>query len=448
MQFASKFAGKRVLILGAGVTGRAVAKLLEELGATIKIADQNPPPDFASHPITDLDNLDYELAVVSPGWKPDHPLISALNSKGVTLTSEIDLAWDFRNLHKPNQKWIAITGTNGKTTTTELTALMLNAAGISAKACGNVGTTVIESVWDDHAYDVLVIEISSFQIHWLNQARFEAIAILNIADDHTDWHGSFAAYTAAKIKLLQFTDLAVINAQDSHLVAATKDFKGRKVFFTLDTPISGQVGLVENLLVDRAFTVNSNEAGAICELSQVRPTVPHSVANTLAAAALARSLGADYEGIQSAVEKFTPGRHRIELILEKDGVRWINDSKATNPHAAQAALYSNENSIWIAGGLAKGANFQELITKCAKRIKYALLIGSDRDLIATELEKNGIQHFRVDGEPLMEQVVLKAKALASPGDTVLLAPACASMDQFKNYSDRGDQFADAVRKFA
>jgi UDP-N-acetylmuramoylalanine--D-glutamate ligase len=220
------------------------------------------------------------------------------------------------------------------------------------------------------------------------------------------------------------------------------------VFFTLDTPMSGQVGLVENLLVDRAFTVNSNEAGAICELSQVRPTVPHSVANTLAAAALARSLGADYEGIQSAVEKFTPGRHRIELILEKDGVRWINDSKATNPHAAQAALYSNENSIWIAGGLAKGANFQELITKCAKRIKYALLIGSDRDLIATELEKKGIQYFRVDGEPLMEQVVLKAKALASAGDTVLLAPACASMDQFKNYSDRGDQFADAVRKFA
>jgi len=448
MQFASKFAGKRVLILGAGVTGSAVAKLLEELGASIKIADQNPPPDFASHPITDLDNLDYELAVVSPGWKPDHPLISALNSKGVTLTSEIDLAWDFRNLHKPNQKWIAITGTNGKTTTTELTALMLNAAGISAKACGNVGTTVIESVWDDHDYDVLVIEISSFQIHWLNQARFEAIAILNIADDHTDWRGSFAAYTAAKIKLLQFTDLAVINTQDSHLVAATKDFKGRKVFFTLDTPMSGQVGLVENLLVDRAFTVNSNEAGAICELSQVRPTVPHSVANTLAAAALARSLGADYEGIQSAVEKFTPGRHRIELILEKDGVRWINDSKATNPHAAQAALYSNNNSIWIAGGLAKGANFQELITKCAKRIKYALLIGSDRDLIATELEKNGVEYFRIDGEPLMEQVVLKAKALASPGDTVLLAPACASMDQFKNYSDRGDQFADAVRKFA
>jgi UDP-N-acetylmuramoylalanine--D-glutamate ligase len=443
-----QFAGKKVLILGAGVTGNAVARLLEELGASVKIADQNPPLDFANHPITDLENLDYEFAVVSPGWKPDHPLIRALQSKGVALTSEIDLAWEFRNLHQPTQKWVAITGTNGKTTTTELLAAMLNASGISAKACGNVGTTVIESVWDEQRYEVLVIEISSFQIHWLQEAKFEAIAILNIADDHTDWHGSFAAYTAAKIKLLQFTELAVINAQDSHLVSSSKEFKGRKVLFTLDTPKPGQLGLVENLLVDRAFTLNVNEAGAICELDKVRPTVPHSVANTLAAAALARGLGADYEGIQSAIETFVPGRHRLELILEKDGIRWINDSKATNPHAAQAALYSNTNSIWIAGGLAKGANFQELIAKCANRIKSALLIGTDRDLIAAELEKNGVEYFRVDGEPVMEQVVLKAKNLANAGDTVLLAPACASMDQFKNYSDRGDQFADAVRKHA
>ena len=443
-----QFAGKKILILGAGVTGSAVAKLLEELGALIKIADSNPPTDFAIHPISDLENLDYDLAVVSPGWRPDHQLIKALQAKGVALTSEIDMAWDFRNLHQPSQKWIAITGTNGKTTTTELTAAMLNASGISAKACGNVGTTVIESVWDEKKYEVLVIEISSFQIHWLQQAKFEAIAILNIADDHTDWHGSFAAYTAAKIKLLQFTDLAVINAQDSHLISATKDFHGRKVLFTLDTPMAGQLGLVENLLVDRAFTLSATEAGAICELIQVQPTVPHSVANTLAAAALARGLGADYEGIQSAIEKFTPGRHRIELVLDKDGIRWINDSKATNPHAAQAALYSNNNSIWIAGGLAKGANFHELINRCANRIKCALLIGTDRDLIATELEKNGVEYFRIDGEPLMEQVVLKAKSLASAGDTVLLAPACASMDQFKNYSDRGDQFVDAVRKFA
>lgn len=441
-------AGKRTLILGGGVTGTAVAKLLEELGAHVFIADEKPLIDFASHPISDLENLDYDLAVVSPGWKPDHPLILALKRAEVTLTSEIDLAWDFRNLHNPTQKWVAITGTNGKTTTTELTAAMLNASGIKAKACGNVGTTVIESVWDEENYEVLVIEISSFQIHWMQHAEFEAAAILNIADDHIDWHGSFKAYTAAKVKLLQYSKLAIINGQDPQLVDATESFAKLRHLFTLDTPAPGELGLVEELLVDRAFTLDPKEAGALCELRDVQPTVPHAVANTLAAAAVARSLGADYEAIQSAVKSFKPGRHRIELILEKDGIRWINDSKATNPHAAQAALFANERSIWIAGGLAKGAKFEELIARCAPRIKSALLIGADRDLIALELSKLNIEYFLIDGEPVMEQVVLKARALASEGDTVLLAPACASMDQFKNYSDRGDQFAEAVKRLA
>lgn len=447
---AMHFAGKKVLILGGAVTGGAVAKYLEELGAFIKIADEKPLLDFANHPVEDLTNLNYDLAVVSPGWKPDHPLIKALQDKEIPLTSEIDLAWEFRNLHRPTQKWVAITGTNGKTTTTELTAAILNRSGVAAKACGNVGTTVIDAVWDDQNYEVLVIEISSFQIHWMTHAKFESVAILNIADDHTDWHGSFAAYTAAKVKLLQFTELAIINGQDRHLISATSSFKGRRVCFTLDTPMANEIGLVEELLVDRAFTENPAEAGALCELIDVQPTVPHAVANTLAAAGLARSLGVDYHSIQDAVKKFSPGRHRIELILEKDGVRWINDSKATNPHAAQAALLASPNAIWIAGGLAKGAQFEELVRNCKSRIKHAILIGTDRNLIAAELDKYKIEYFLingdVDGDSVMEQVIKKAKALATSGDTVLLAPACASMDQFKNYADRGDQFADAVRR--
>ena len=443
-----QIAGKRTLILGGGVTGSAVAKFLEELGAKIKVADERPLTDFASHPIDDLVNLDYDLVVVSPGWKPNHPLILALLKAQIPFTSEIDLAWELRNLHNPNQKWIAITGTNGKTSTTELTAAMLNSAGISAKACGNVGTTVIESVLDAHKFQVLVIEISSFQIHWLHQAQFSSVAILNIADDHIDWHGSFEAYTAAKVKLLEFSDLAIINGQDPNLVKETLKYAGKRVLFTLNTPKVGELGLVEELLVDRAFTEIPNEAGAICELTDVQPTVPHAVANTLAAAGLARSIGAGYEQIQAAVKNFHPGRHRIELVLDKDGVRWINDSKATNPHAAQAALFASQSSIWIAGGLAKGAQFHELVENCKTRIKSALLIGTDREAIASELEKHKIEYFRIDGEEIMENVVKKAKELAVPGDTVLLAPACASMDQFKNYSDRGDKFADAVKRFA
>ena len=443
-----QFAGKRILVLGGGVTGSAVAKFLEELGAQIKIADERPLPDFTNHPINDLQNLDYDLVVVSPGWRPDHPLIGALQNANVPFTSEIDLAWQFRNLHNPNQKWLAITGTNGKTTTTELCAAMLNSAGIKAKACGNVGTTVIESVLNQENYQVLVIEISSFQIHWMNQANFESVAILNIADDHTDWHGSFAAYTAAKVKLLDLTESAIINGQDEHLVTQTNNFKGRRILFTLDTPKPGELGLVEELLVDRAFTSDVSQAGALCEITDVQPTVPHAVANTLAAAGLARSIGAGYEEIQRAVKEFTPGRHRLELVLEKDGIRWVNDSKATNPHAAKAALFANPDSIWIAGGLAKGADFAELIESCKSKIKCALLIGTDREAIAKELEKQRIEFFKVDGEPIMEKVIQRARELAKPGDTVLLAPAAASMDQFKNYSDRGDQFADAVKRFA
>ena len=196
-----EFAGKKVLILGGGVTGSSVAKIIEELGATVAIADEKPVTDYKSHPISDFDNLDYDFAIVSPGWKSEHPLIQALFKAGITITNEIDLAWHFRNLHAPKQKWVAITGTNGKTTTTELTAAMLNAAGISASACGNVGTTVIESVFSDKKFEVLVLELSSFQIHWMSDPEFTAVAILNIADDHTDWHGSFEAYTKAKVKL-------------------------------------------------------------------------------------------------------------------------------------------------------------------------------------------------------------------------------------------------------
>ncbi|MFM1757956.1 MAG: hypothetical protein RL193_533 [Actinomycetota bacterium] len=443
-----EFAGKKVLILGAGVTGNSVAKILEELGAYIKIADEKPVSDFASHPITELNNLDFDLAVVSPGWKPNHLLIQALNKQSIQITNEIDIAWHLKKLHAPNQKWIAITGTNGKTTTTELTAAMLNASGISANACGNVGTTVIDSVLSDHKYQVLVLELSSFQIHWMEDPEFASIAILNIADDHTDWHGSFAEYTKAKIKLLTHTDNAIINGQDQHLVSSISNWSGKKIYFGLDTPAPGQLGLVEELLIDRAFGDNPNEAGAICELNEVQPTVPHAVANTLAAAGLARALGASLETIRIAIQSFTPGRHRIELALEKNGIRWINDSKATNPHAAQASLFSAISSIWIAGGLAKGAQFEDLIAKCKGRIKAALLIGTDRELIAAELAKHDIEFYRVDGAEIMEEVVKKALILAEPGDTVLMAPACASMDQFKNYADRGDKFIAAVKKLA
>lgn len=379
-------------------------------------------------------------------------------SSGVKINNEVDLAWALRADLAPNQRWIALTGTNGKTTTVEMTAAMLREGGISAVACGNVGTTVLESVESSENYDVLVLELSSFQLHWLREATFVATAILNIAPDHVDWHGDFQSYAAAKMSILDRTSTGIFNAGDSEVLTRAARWQGRKVFFSLDTPGPGEIGVVEDLLVDRAFVVDPQEAAMLAEVIDVVPTVPHSVSNALAAAGLARALGVDYESIRRAIQSFKPGRHRIETILSKDGITWIDDSKATNPHAAAASLLSTLSAVWIAGGLAKGAQMQELIERCKSRIKVAILIGTDRELIAEQIRKQASNIEIIYVEPdasyvkggssnsFMESVVAVAKSRAGAGDTVLLAPACASMDQFLSYGDRGDRFAAAVMK--
>lgn len=428
--------GKRALILGGGVTGSAVANFLISKGAIVKVSDEKET-NFDTHPITDLENLDFDFAVVSPGWKPTHPLILALQKKGIELTNEIDLAWEYR---PSGQIWYAITGTNGKTSTTELAATMIK----NSIACGNVGKTVIESITEGHRF--LVLELSSFQIHWLRKAQFRAVAILNIADDHTDWHGSFENYAAAKIKLLAHSEIGILNGEDGAIVKSAQSWPGKKIFFSLETPNAGELGLVENLLVDRAFVPDPMEAGLIAELTEVVPTVPHNVLNALAAAGIARAADIELTDIRNSITIFRPGRHRIEIVLEKDGISWVNDSKATNPHAALASILACNRAIWIAGGLAKGASMTELVARAKPRIKHALLIGTDRELIATELKKHGLTFDYIDGESVMAKAISRALELATEGDTVLLAPACASMDQFNSYADRGDQFVAQVNE--
>jgi UDP-N-acetylmuramoylalanine--D-glutamate ligase len=215
---------------------------------------------------------------------------------------------------------------------------------------------------------------------------------------------------------------------------------------------------VEELLVDRAFVADPLEAAMICELKDITPTVPHNVSNALAAAALARTVDVSHEHIQKALQEFKPGRHRIETVYESNLVSWVNDSKATNPHAASASLMSHLSVVWIAGGLAKGAEMSSLVQRCKGRIKAAILIGADRQLIEDALQEHAPDIPRVlldapadytrggDSNSLMEAVVSQAAKLVAPGDTVLMAPACASMDQFISYADRGDRFTAAVRK--
>lgn len=449
--------GKRILVAGAGVTGAACARVLAKQGSEVTLVDEKITALDGFTVITPqrVDFSNFDLLLVSPGWKEDHPVILAARAARIALINEVDLAW---SLKPAGQKWIALTGTNGKTTTVELAAAMLRSGGLSAVACGNVGTTVIETIDSPEKYDFLVLELSSFQLHWLEDAQFLASAILNIAEDHVDWHGSFDAYANDKISILDKSMTAILNADDGVIVSRTTHWQGRKVFFRLDTPAPGEIGVVEELLVDRAFVADPQEAAMISELVEVTPTVPHSVSNALAAAGLARTAGVSHESIRAAITEFTPGRHRIEKILERDDITWINDSKATNPHAASASIMSALSVIWIAGGLAKGSTMGELVERVKSRVRVAILIGEDRELIAAELSERAphIEIIKVDApteyrkgsenNSLMESVIRRAKERAKAGDTVLLAPACASMDQFISYGDRGDRFRAAVEK--
>lgn len=446
MNFVAELATKKCLVIGAGVTGRSVEKALKKFGATTVLFDEKLSN---TSDVTNQIPDGIQLAVVSPGWRLDHPVISKLKCSGIEVISEVDLAWKIKQVLAPDQRWIALTGTNGKTTTIKMVESIFKAAKINGAACGNVGETVIDAVIADKPYEYLAIELSSFQIEWSNLAKYEAVAVLNIAQDHIDWHGSFEAYALAKLKLLKQSSKVILNKSDPEL--SRRVMADSVIWFSLDTPNAGELGVVENLLVDRAFSLSPAQANEISELVDITPTVPHNILNALAAAALALAIGVNYEVIKSGLKNFSPDHHRMELVINKNEINWIDDSKATNPHAAIASLLANFNVVWIAGGLAKGASMNELAQRCSSRIKSVILIGADRELIAEAFKEKSpaIEIYRVDqisdAKKLMEDVVFQAINIAKPGDTVLLAPACASMDQFNSYAERGQLFAQAVK---
>ncbi len=446
MNFVESLSGKKCLVIGAGVTGKAVASALSGFQATAILFDDNPKShEGVVNKIPD----GIHLAIVSPGWRMDHPVFEKLKKSGVEILSEIDFAWMIKQVVAPKQKWVGLTGTNGKTTTIKMVETIFKSANINGAACGNVGQTVIESVLNQKQFDFLALELSSFQIQWSQYPEYESVALLNIAEDHIDWHGSFDNYAKAKLKLINQSKKAIANKSDKELATRIKDQS--VIWFSLDTPKPGELGLVENLLIDRAFSPTPAEANEISEIVDITPTVPHNVLNALAAAALCLSIGITYESIKAGLQNFSTDHHRMEVVLNKDEITWVDDSKATNPHAAIASLQSYFNVIWIAGGLAKGASMDELVIRTAERIKSVILIGQDREIIAQAFTKHAptIELIRVDqisdAKQLMVEVVDKAKSIATAGDTVLLAPACASMDQFDSYVQRGQLFSQAVK---
>ncbi|MER5434759.1 UDP-N-acetylmuramoyl-L-alanine--D-glutamate ligase [Streptomyces sp. NPDC002588] len=459
--------GKHVTVAGLGVSGIPAAKVLHGLGAKVTVVNDGDDAR-AREQAEELRALGVtvrlgdgatlpegtELIVTAPGWKPDKPLFAAAAEAGVDVWGDVELAWRLRG--PGAAPWLCVTGTNGKTTTTQMLASILKAAGLRTAAVGNIGVSLLDAVLGDEEYDVLAVELSSYQLHWAPSLRAHSATVLNLAPDHLDWHGSMEAYARDKGRVYEGNQVAcVYNVADKateDLVREADVEEGcRAVGFTLGTPGPSQLGVVDGILVDRAFVENRQQnAQELAEVSDVHPPAPHNIANALAAAALARAFGVPPTAVRDGLRAFTPDAHRIAHVADVDGVAYVDDSKATNTHAAQASLAAYPSIVWIAGGLAKGATFDELVAGSAKRLRGVVLIGADRALIREALARHAPEVPVVDLERTdtgaMLAAVQEARRLATEGDTVLLAPACASMDMFVNYNQRGDAFADAVRE--
>lgn len=452
-------------VAGVGVSGAACARVLAGLGATVVVVDarDGEAERAAAAELTasgvevrlgDGDQLPdgADLVVTSPGWRPDGALFAAAEAAGKPVWGEPELAWRLRR--RDAAPWLVVTGTDGKTTTTLMLESILRAAGLRTLAAGNIGTPLVEVV--NGPYDVLAVELGSFQLHWSPSVAPAAAAVLNVAPDHLDWHGSFEAYAAAKGRAFAHdVTVAVGNADDPGSLRLLARAPGRRIAFTLHSPRPHQLGVVEDLLVDRAFVESPDEnAAELATLADVPVPGPHNVANALAAAALARAFGVAPDAVASGLRAFTPAGHRIAQIAVVDEVAYVDDSKATSPHAASASLTSFDSIVWIAGGLGKGTAFDDVVRTAAPRLRGVVLFGACRGEIHQALSRHAPEVPVVDldrsetesVDAVMDRVLAEARTLARPGDTVLLAPAAASMDMFRDYGHRGEVFAQAVRR--
>ena len=483
--------GSSVLVAGARVTGRAIVAALADWDVEVSVFDDDisaaqtlagsipeslrscPPGDRALGAAEAIARIDrFDVVVTSPGFPPTAPVLAAAASAGVPIWGDVELAWrlDAAGRYGPPRRWLVVTGTNGKTTTTSMLYDMLIADGRQAILCGNIGEPVLDVL--PRAADILAVEISSFQLHWAPSVRPDAAAVLNIAEDHLDWHGGFEEYAAAKARALDGR-VAVVGLDDARAAALLPLCAAEvKAGFRLGEPAPGELGVRDGVLVDRAFADDL----PLAAVSTVPVAGPVGVLDALGAAALARAVGVSAEPIAAALAGFRVGRHRAEKVGEIEGVTYVDDSKATNPHAAQASVLASPRVVWVAGGLLKGAAVDETVARVADRLAAAILIGRDRAVFAEALSRhapnvpvielvtredavvhetdesavtNETQLIDASGPGLgwqvMAAVVDAAAKLARPGDTVLLAPAGASFDQFTGYGDRGEAFAAAVR---
>src|SRR3954447_10196402 len=475
------FGRRRVVVAGIATSGIAVADALLDRGAQVVVVDgrDGPTEQRAAETLRargavvrlgDGDSpVEADLVVTSPGWRPSQSLLAAALDAGVEVIGEHELAWRLRPWRDgPPGPRDRVTGTNRKSTTAGMVESILRAAGHRTTAAGNVGRPLIDAVLADPPYDVIAVELSSFQLHWSTTMAPEAAVFLNIADDHLDWHGSFDAYAADKAAVWRAGGCGAYNADDpvvARLAAAHLDDPHP---FSTGEPAHGGFGVIDGVIVDRmaGWTPGAEPAPPdrglagipLVDIRDLGVSGPHNVANAVAAAAVSRVFGLNgtipvpWTAVGEGLRAYRPGPHRNELVISVDGVDYVDDSKATNPHAADASLAAYDSVVWVAGGLFKGADVEPLVARHVGRLRGVVVIGVDRAPLVDALQRHApnvpLVEVNARDTGVMEEAVAAARAIAREGDTVLLAPAAASMDQFRDYAERGDRFAAAARALA
>jgi UDP-N-acetylmuramoylalanine--D-glutamate ligase len=480
-------AGRRVVVAGLGITGQSAAELLAASGADVVAVDSRDDEE-RQQTAARLEKAGVtvrlgagelgtgatvppgtDLVVTSPGLRPDTPLLAGAVAAGLEVIGDVELAWRLRPVlaDGTRQQWLGITGTNGKTTTVRMLAAMLAAAGHRSLAVGNVGTPILTAVTEPEPYPVLAVELSSFQLYWSSTVAPLAAVVLNVAAHHLDWHDDIESYAKAKARIFAPGTIAISNAEDprSAAMGAGAVRAARRVAFRLGEPGPGELGVAGGWLTDRAFAGStsgdsafagsaSDDGVRLAPATAVRPQAPHNVADALAAAALARAYGDPPEAIAAGLDAFQPEPHRITQVGTLDGVVYVDDSKASNPAAAQASLASFPSIVWIAGGLFRGtdADLETLVSGALPRLRAAVLLGADRQRFREALARHApdvpVTEVTATDTGVMDLVVAEAARVARPGDTVLLAPAAQSFDLFRDYPARGEAFAAAVARLA
>jgi UDP-N-acetylmuramoylalanine--D-glutamate ligase len=436
--------GRRVLVVGLGASGGAAARVLAATGAAVRVTETAASPAIEERARAlrargvevetgghDLDRLDADLAIVSPGIEPTTEVVAALRRAGVEIISEIELAYRLGSCD-----FLAVTGTNGKTTTTSLLAAMLAAASLPSVAAGNIGLPLVEAVTKIPPGGAVATEVSSFQLDTIKEFRARVAVMLNIAEDHTDWHGTLDAYMAAKARIIEnqtADDVFVFNCEDQRVASIARRAPGRLLPFSAHRVPHNGIGVDGPRIVYRG--------DALVDVEDVPLPGRAGLEDAVAAAGAALEYGIEKQAVVRAVKSFRPLRHRLEVVGTFDGVTYVDDSKATNPHATLAAVGGLHDVVLIAGGRSKGIDLMPLASTVPP-VRAVIAIGEAMEEVVKVFD--GLVPAERASD--MHDAVSKAREHAIQSGSVLLSPGCASLDMYENYAARGDAFARAVRE--